>query len=270
MMYSHWNWLRTVKRQFPPMGEMRTQIGRLGIFPSKPQAPTDEYWLSISICASVSLLKSKEANESTTWFWLKSNVSYLFSDTCKLVHSHDAVITWMLMPRDWPFVCAANSPITGEFPSQTTSHDLMFLLYGSASAIVNKQSSGWWFETAWRSCDVTIMQSARIRREDLRHWSVNDQCLQTTFSNAFCWTHLIQFDSNFNVFFLTVLNITQVWQKQALVSSESVMSRYTDEYMSHQLRPNELSAAYIHSFFKENGLISTSTVHNGALGRLLS
>ena len=51
-------------------------------------------------------------------------------------------------------ICAGNSPVTGEFPTQrpvTRGFDVFFLL------CLNKQSWGWWFETPsdslWRHCN---------------------------------------------------------------------------------------------------------------------
>ena len=52
-------------------------------------------------------------------------------------------------------ICAGNSPVTGEFPTQrpvTRSFDVFFDLR------LNKQSWGWWFETLsrplWRQCNA--------------------------------------------------------------------------------------------------------------------
>ena len=56
-------------------------------------------------------------------------------------------------------LCAGNSPVTGEFPSQrpvTRSFDLFFHLYLNKCS--SKQSWGWWSETPscslWRHCTV--------------------------------------------------------------------------------------------------------------------
>ena len=55
-------------------------------------------------------------------------------------------------------LCAGNSPVTGEFPSQrpvTLSFDVFFDLRLNKS--LSKQSWGWWFETRsrslWRHCN---------------------------------------------------------------------------------------------------------------------
>ena len=55
-------------------------------------------------------------------------------------------------------LCARNSPVTGEFPSQrpvTRSFDVFFDL--RLNKRLSKQSQGWWFETPscpfWRHCN---------------------------------------------------------------------------------------------------------------------
>ena len=57
-------------------------------------------------------------------------------------------------------LCAGNSPVTGEFPSQrqvTRSFDVFFDLHPKKR--LSKQSWGWWFETPslslWRHCNVS-------------------------------------------------------------------------------------------------------------------
>ena len=58
-----------------------------------------------------------------------------------------------------PTLCARNSPVTGEFPSQrpvTPSFDISFDL--CLNKRLSKQSWGWWLETPscslWRHCNV--------------------------------------------------------------------------------------------------------------------
>ena len=58
-------------------------------------------------------------------------------------------------------ICAGNSPVTGEFPTQrpvTQSFDVFFDL--CLNKRLSKQSWGWWFETPsrslWRHCNVLI------------------------------------------------------------------------------------------------------------------
>ena len=57
-------------------------------------------------------------------------------------------------------LCAGNSPVPGEFPSQrpvTRSFDVIFDV--RLNKPLSKQSWGWWFETLsrplWRHCNVT-------------------------------------------------------------------------------------------------------------------
>ena len=59
-------------------------------------------------------------------------------------------------------LCAGNSPVTGEFPSQrpvTRSLDVFFHLCPNKR--LSKQSWGWWFETPsrplWRHCNVIFL-----------------------------------------------------------------------------------------------------------------
>ena len=56
-------------------------------------------------------------------------------------------------------ICAGNSPVPGEFPTQrpvTRSFDVFFDLH--LNKRLSKQSWGWWFETPtrslWRQCNV--------------------------------------------------------------------------------------------------------------------
>ena len=58
-------------------------------------------------------------------------------------------------------LCAGNSPVTGEFPSQrpvTRSFDVFFDLRPNKR--LSKHSWGWWFETSsrslWRHCNVSM------------------------------------------------------------------------------------------------------------------
>ena len=58
-------------------------------------------------------------------------------------------------------VCAGNSPVTGEFPSQrpvVRSFDVFFDL--CLNKRLSKRSWGWWFETpsrsSWRHCNVVV------------------------------------------------------------------------------------------------------------------
>ena len=73
---------------------------------------------------------------------------------------HDDVIKWKHFPR-YCSLCAGNSPVTGEFPSQrpvTRSFDVFFDL--RLNKRFSKQSRRRWFETLspplWRHCNSFI------------------------------------------------------------------------------------------------------------------
>ena len=64
-------------------------------------------------------------------------------------------------------LCAGNSPVTGEFPSQrpvTRSFDVFFDL--RLNKRLSKLSWGWWFETppssSWRHCNGLWQSSCRL------------------------------------------------------------------------------------------------------------
>ena len=65
--------------------------------------------------------------------------------------SHDGVIKWKHFPCYWAAICAGNSPLTGEFPSQrpVTQHfDVLFGL--RLNERLSKQWWGWCFEAPSR------------------------------------------------------------------------------------------------------------------------
>ena len=71
---------------------------------------------------------------------------------------YDDVIKWIHFSALLA-LCAGNSPVIGEFPSQkpvTRSFDVFFDL--SLNKRLSKQSCGWWFEmpsvSFWRHCNV--------------------------------------------------------------------------------------------------------------------
>ena len=80
-------------------------------------------------------------------------------------------------------LCAGNSPVTGEFPSQrpvTWSFDVFFDL--RLNKRLSKQSWGWWFETLsrplWRHCNGDQVAPASIIGGALGHyWSRAGSCL---------------------------------------------------------------------------------------------
>ena len=92
---------------------------------------------------------------------------------------HDDVIKWKHFSRNsWlrhqmePFssllaICAGNSPVPGEFPTQmsvTRSFDVFFDL--RLNKRLSKQSWGWWFETLsrplWRHCNINLLRGYAI------------------------------------------------------------------------------------------------------------
>ena len=81
-------------------------------------------------------------------------------------------------------ICAGNSPVTGEFPTQrpaTRSYDVFFDL--CLNERLSKQSWGWWFETPshplWRHSDAlgTLVTTNKIKHH----------CLSWQFINASKW-----------------------------------------------------------------------------------
>ena len=76
-------------------------------------------------------------------------------------------------------LCAGNSPVTGEFPSQrpvTRSLDIFFDLH--LNKRLSKQSWGWWIETPsrslWRHCNVQLSSWQGSHK-----WSRTRQCHKT-------------------------------------------------------------------------------------------
>ena len=86
--------------------------------------------------------------------------------------------------RNWTFsallaLCAENSPVTGEFPSQrpvTRSSDVSFDLRLNKHS--SKQSRGWWFETP--SCSLWRHRNAWSVRIIIHIWKVQNQHVQNT------------------------------------------------------------------------------------------
>ena len=70
-------------------------------------------------------------------------------------------------------LCAGNSPVTGEFPSQrpvARSFDVFF--DQRLNKQLSKQSWGWWSETPsrslWRDCNA--ISSSYVYNNNIRHW----------------------------------------------------------------------------------------------------
>ena len=84
-------------------------------------------------------------------------------------------------------LCAGNSPVTGEFPSQrpvTWSFDVFFDL--RLNKRLSKQSWGWWFETLSRPLWVIVMVIKLPRLQLLggalgHYWSSVGSCLSHTY-----------------------------------------------------------------------------------------
>ena len=77
-------------------------------------------------------------------------------------------------------ICAGNSPVPGEFPTQrpvTRSFDVYFDL--RPNKWLSKQSWGWWFETLscslWRHRNVTLLNSAYYELFRFRFYWVNSK-----------------------------------------------------------------------------------------------
>ena len=87
-------------------------------------------------------------------------------------------------------LCAGNSPVTGEFPSQrpvTRSFDVFFDLRPNKG--LSKQSWGWWFETPsrplWRHCNVT-----GLSKFNPHSITGLNECRYNYVWMTYCWMHL--------------------------------------------------------------------------------
>ena len=81
--------------------------------------------------------------------------------------THDDVVKRKHFPRYRSALCAGNSPVTGEFPSQgpvTWIFDVSFGVHQDER--LSKRTRCWWFETPWRSlwCHCNVI--ARGNRQD--------------------------------------------------------------------------------------------------------
>ena len=119
-------------------------------------------------------------------------------------------------------VCVGNSPVTGEFPAQRPvmwSFDVFFDL--RLNKQLSKQSWGWWFETPlhplWRHCKghFTCSSQCYVMWCPLTHWGWDKMpaLLQTTLSNTFSWTKMLEFRLKFHwsLFIRDQLTIFQHW-----------------------------------------------------------
>ena len=98
------------------------------------------------------------------YFHLSNSITLTLS-TLTLPCYIDAVVTWWRHQMETfsasLALCAGNSPITGEFPSQmpvTRSFDVFFVLRSNKR--MSKHAWGWWFETPsrslWRHCNESL------------------------------------------------------------------------------------------------------------------
>ena len=99
--------------------------------------------------------------QEQTYFWTMycGNMGQVHCEICEISlfhHYHEDVIKWKHFPRYW--LCAGNSPVTGEFTAQrpvTRSFDVFFDL--RLIKWRSKHSWGWWFKTPsrplWRHCN---------------------------------------------------------------------------------------------------------------------
>ena len=78
-------------------------------------------------------------------------------------------------------ICAGNSPVPGEFPSQkpvTRSFDVFFDL--SRNKRLSKQSRGWWFEIvlppSWRHCNDSRKSIVNCRSQEVDHFVEATTC----------------------------------------------------------------------------------------------
>ena len=90
-------------------------------------------------------------------------------------------------------ICAGNSPVTGEFPSQRTvtrRFDVFFYL--CLNKRLSEQSWGWWFETPsrplWRHCNVShYKRSDWWRIYESVQWAISGSRRLLTYSVRNRW-----------------------------------------------------------------------------------
>ena len=115
--------------------------------------PCTLYWLFTNLAAQ--WLKHDILTNVTVWIlyshWTCTFYCQCFRNVPRCRHQMEAISALLAL-------CAGNSPITGEFPSQrpvTPSFDVFFNL--CLNKRLSKQSWRWWFETPsfslWRHCN---------------------------------------------------------------------------------------------------------------------
>ena len=118
-------------------------------------------------------------------------------------HCHLTISWWRHQMENFSVLlalCAGNSPVPGEFPSQrpvTRSFDVFFDL--RLNKWLSKQSWGWWFETPsrslWRYCNmfdnitlwggdqtIFVMQDDAVKLEGLK---LNASLIWSSFFNTY-------------------------------------------------------------------------------------
>ena len=126
------------------------------------------------------------------------------------------IVVWlsyfMMTPSNWNVslqaLCAGNSPVTGECPSQrpvTRSFDIFFELH--LNIRLSKQSRCQWFETPlrslWRHSNVThILQGCRTSRISYCSWTIVWflQCQWSNPGGSVQINHIMVTSSNGNIF----------------------------------------------------------------------
>ena len=107
-------------------------------------------------------------------------------------------------------ICAGNSPVTSEFPTQrpvTRSFDIFFDL--CLNEWLSKQSCGWWFETPSRPL--------------WRHSNGNALLPKAYHQRCFCGIHLTFFDINWP--------ISQIWTQNNSSDLSGISSDYVMEIL---------------------------------------
>ena len=93
-------------------------------------------------------------------------------------------------------ICAGNSPVPGEFPTQrpvTRSFDVYFDLRPNKR--LSKQSWGWWFETQSRPLWRHRNDIVRLYVQTPQRWNCSIWCVQTIYLNPHCRSRWLMQDN---------------------------------------------------------------------------
>ena len=115
-------------------------------------------------CCKQSLQLAKWSNTLLSAWWDTGRYCFVFSCEQTIIWTPLSICPWWRHQMETFFallaICAGNSPVPGEFPTQrpvTRSFDVYFDLRPNKR--LSKQSWGWWFETLswslWRHCNVS-------------------------------------------------------------------------------------------------------------------